>query len=330
MPITWTPENVARLFLITLMVHNVHMDYKQIAAVFGDEASPRAIEEKMKKLRKEFRELYSDVQTAPTNPRGGGREVKTEKGSKSASTKGRARPVKYEDGTIKWEYDNREDDSEEDDEINADGYGDLMAAYLMKKENATTTATMEITDLEDELPLLATRQPKLQPHLYEYHPIDVMFSHLTNNGSVISGHGHGYPMHLDTGEINPAMDPMLTQGISNMTFQHIPPSMHIDGPYHMQVANDGGAMTWEQNPDLQDLNNEFRGVEHTRMGYMQPLIDMNNIHMYVPPSRGQSSPAPGFVVHHGGESLGEGEEGDYNTNTDIGSGSGENQRIGGV
>ncbi|KAJ6262215.1 hypothetical protein Dda_3020 [Drechslerella dactyloides] len=142
MPITWTHENVSRLFLVTLAVHHIHMDYKQIAAAFGGDASPRAIEEKMKKLRKEAREFgdgsidflvnRNRANAASGNGKGNGKGG-VGKGGKNG--KGRARAVKYENGRIKWEYDNCEDDSEGEGGLSARGYGDLMECYLLKKEN---------------------------------------------------------------------------------------------------------------------------------------------------------------------------------------------------
>ncbi|TGZ77003.1 hypothetical protein EX30DRAFT_398863 [Ascodesmis nigricans] len=49
--VTWTHEADARLFLAILAEHPVKVDYKKVAERFGNGATPRAIVERLQKLR---------------------------------------------------------------------------------------------------------------------------------------------------------------------------------------------------------------------------------------------------------------------------------------
>ncbi|KAK6528742.1 hypothetical protein TWF694_003981 [Orbilia ellipsospora] len=256
MPITWTHENVSRLFLVTLAVHHIHMDYKQIAAAFGGDASPRAIEEKMKKLRKEARE-FGDGSIDMLIARGrkdtaGGKSGTSGKGSKGAGKngKGRARPVKYENGKIKWEYDNCEDDSEGESDLSPRGYGDLMECYLMKKENKA----------EEENGVSAAA-PEVERTPLPYYMVDPMF---TTGGYAHSGEMVGeipQQLQIGAGDIEAVVDPMLTNGVSNITFQ---PEYICDSNI-LQGSNEVSSLAWEQNQDLRDLNNEFRPIDSSQL-----------------------------------------------------------------
>ncbi|KAK6534344.1 hypothetical protein TWF281_005667 [Arthrobotrys megalospora] len=268
MPITWTPENVSRLFLVTLAVHHIHMDYKQIAAAFGGDASPRAIEEKMKKLRKEAREFGDgtlDFLVSRGRKDGGGKGNGKGGVSKAKHNKGRARPIKYEDGRIKWEYDNCEDDSEgESGGLSSRGYGDLMECYLMKKENKVEGGA-EDTGVHVGMVADGTMEANPNP----YYMVDPMFS--------TGGYNHHEPMlseheqqlQMEAGDIGSVMDPMLTNGLSNMSFQTSGAVGTVGNG--LQGGNQVGAMAWEHNQDLRDLNNEFRAINHDDHG---ELIDM--------------------------------------------------------
>ncbi|KAK6341002.1 hypothetical protein TWF696_009314 [Orbilia brochopaga] len=318
MPITWTHENVSRLFLVTLAVHHIHMDYKQIAAAFGGDASPRAIEEKMKKLRKEAREFgdgsidflvnRSRANAANSNGKGGKGGI-----SKSGKNgKGRARPVKYENGRIKWEYDNCEDDSEGEGGLSARGYGDLMECYLLKKENKDTVTInggMEMTvemnmgvdmsvdvgmNIDPAITGDISCTPAINGDVNPYY-IDPIFGTYTNSDvsgmqmqMLGSGHAHGSdneaPPHLleeetsneelDAGDIGAVMDPMLTNGMSSMTFQAavtLAPAAADANAHALHLHNGDGdvgmqmQMAWEQNQDLRELNDEFRTAgSHTQ------------------------------------------------------------------
>ncbi|EPS41053.1 hypothetical protein H072_5048 [Dactylellina haptotyla CBS 200.50] len=262
MPITWTHENVSRLFLVTLAVHHIHMDYKQIAAAFGGDASPRAIEEKMKKLRKEAREFGDGsidflVNRGRKDGSGGGKSGTNGKGGVGKSGrngKGRARPVKYENGIIKWEYDNCEDDSEGESNLSPRGYGDLMECYLMKKENKVEEE-VGVGQVGESAPLGTNPHP--------YYMVDPTLS--------AKGYGHGEyeagehdqqsQMESEAGDIGSVMDPMLTNGLSNMTFQAASTPV-VDG---LQDERQVTIMAWEQNEDLRDLNDEFRSTNSPQL-----------------------------------------------------------------
>ncbi|KAK6351080.1 hypothetical protein TWF718_004253 [Orbilia javanica] len=265
MPITWTPENVSRLFLVTLAVHHIHMDYKQIAAAFGGDASPRAIEEKMKKLRKEAREFGDgtlDFLVSRGRKDGGGKSNGKGGVSKARHNKGRARPIKYEDGRIKWEYDNCEDDSEgESGGLSSRGYGDLMECYLMKKENKVEGG-VENGGTHVGMPADAGMETNPNP----YYMVDPMFS----NG----GYDQHQPMlseqeqqlQMEADDIRSVMDPMLTNGLSNMTFQNT-----VTIGNGLQDGNAASTLAWEHNQDLRDLNNEFRAINQNEHGELMDL-----------------------------------------------------------
>ncbi|KAF3921415.1 hypothetical protein ABW21_db0202055 [Orbilia brochopaga] len=320
MPITWTHENVSRLFLVTLAVHHIHMDYKQIAAAFGGDASPRAIEEKMKKLRKEAREFGDGSIDFLVNRKGAnaatGKGGKGGIGKSGKNGKGRARAVKYENGRIKWEYDNCEDDSEGEGGLSARGYGDLMECYLLKKENKevvdNVNATIEVpTDITMGVnlndmnidPAITSDMnctPTINSDVNPYY-IDPIFSTYTNNDVngmhmqvAINGHAHeaspeAPPLHLleeemsneelDAGDIGAVMDPMLTNGMSNMTFQaavSLAPAAADANIHGLQLDHsdsDGMQMVWEQNQDLRELNDEFRGAANR--GPMMPEVNLD-------------------------------------------------------
>ncbi|KAK6502985.1 hypothetical protein TWF481_008021 [Arthrobotrys musiformis] len=269
MPITWTPENVSRLFLVTLAVHHIHMDYKQIAAAFGGDASPRAIEEKMKKLRKEAREFGDgtlDFLVSRGRKDGGGKSSGKGGISKARHTKGRARPIKYEDGRIKWEYDNCEDDSEgESNGLSSRGYGDLMECYLMKKENKVEGGVEG-----DANHVGMAVEGAMEGNPNPYYMVDPMFA---NGGydhhhqPILSEQEHQLQMEAE--DIRSVMDPMLTNGLSNMTFQNAGVVGTVDNG--LQDGNTAGPLVWEHNQDLRDLNNEFRAINH---GEQSELMDI--------------------------------------------------------
>ncbi|KAF3918892.1 hypothetical protein ABW20_dc0104431 [Dactylellina cionopaga] len=266
MPITWTHENVSRLFLITLAVHHIHMDYKQIAAAFGGDASPRAIEEKMKKLRKEAREFGDgsiDFLVNRGRKDGGGKSGANGKGGigkAGRNGKGRARPVKYENGKIKWEYDNCEDDSEGESNTSPRGYGDLMECYLMKQENK-----VEGREGGD----MAAGSGEINAPPDGYYMVDPVFTTRDyNHGDEIVGAEHEQQLHMDTDDIGSVMDPMLTNGMSNMGFQ--PAAVIAANGLH--VAGEVSAMAWEHNQDLRDLNDEFAAISQPQL--MEPGCEM--------------------------------------------------------
>ncbi|KAK6361691.1 hypothetical protein TWF730_005405 [Orbilia blumenaviensis] len=269
MPITWTPENVSRLFLVTLAVHHIHMDYKQIAAAFGGDASPRAIEEKMKKLRKEAREFGDgtlDFLVSRGRKDGSGKS-NGKGGNKAKHNKGRARPIKYEDGRIKWEYDNCEDDSEgESGGLSSRGYGDLMECYLMKKENKVEGG---VESVGTHGIMVAVDGVAMEPNPNPYYMVDPMFSAAGYNHHESMLSEHDQQMQMETVDIRSVMDPMLTNGLSNMSFQ-APRTVEVAAS-GLQGGNEGGPLAWEHNQDLRDLNNEFRVVRHEGHG---ELMDM--------------------------------------------------------
>ncbi|KAF3911958.1 hypothetical protein AA313_de0202908 [Arthrobotrys entomopaga] len=260
MPITWTHENVSRLFLVTLAVHHIHMDYKQIAAAFGGDASPRAIEEKMKKLRKEAREfgdgsidmLIARGRKEAANGKSGANGKGGGKGA-GKNGKGRARPVKYENGKIKWEYDNCEDDSEGESDLSPRGYGDLMEYYLMKKENKVEE---EAAGGNGTIPEAEQQHTPLP-----YYMVDPMFT----TGGYTHGEGvtgeNSQQLQMGAGDIEAVVDPMLTNGVNNITFQ----PEYIGDSNMLQESNEVSALAWEQNQDLRDLNNEFRPIDTAQL-----------------------------------------------------------------
>ncbi|KAF3280191.1 hypothetical protein TWF970_002943 [Orbilia oligospora] len=268
MPITWTPENVSRLFLVTLAVHHIHMDYKQIAAAFGGDASPRAIEEKMKKLRKEAREFGDgtlDFLVSRGRKDGGGKSNGKGGASKAKHNKGRARPIKYEDGRIKWEYDNCEDDSEgESGGLSSRGYGDLMECYLMKKENKVEGGVENGGAL---VGMVVDGAMEANPN--PYYMVDPMFS--------TGGYNQHQPMlseqdqqlQMETDDIRSVMDPMLTNGLSNMSFQNNGAVGTVENG--LQDGSTASPLAWEHNQDLRDLNNEFRAINHSEQGELMDI-----------------------------------------------------------
>ncbi|RVD88456.1 uncharacterized protein DFL_002641 [Arthrobotrys flagrans] len=268
MPITWTPENVSRLFLVTLAVHHIHMDYKQIAVAFGGDASPRAIEEKMKKLRKEAREFGDgtlDFLVSRGRKDGGGKPNGKGGVSKARHNKGRARPIKYEDGRIKWEYDNREDDSEgESGGLSSRGYGDLMECYLMKKENKVEGG---VENGGTHVGMAVDEAMEANPN--PYYMVDPMFS--------TGGYDQHQPMlseqeqllQMEAEDIRSVMDPMLTNGLSNMSFQNTGTVGTVENG--SQDGNAAGSLAWEHNQDLRDLNNEFRAINHDGHGELMDI-----------------------------------------------------------
>jgi len=163
MPITWTNENVSRLFLVTLAVHHIHMDYKQIAQAFGGDATPRAIEEKMKKLRKEAREFTDgapDSIPVTRRGRGAGRG-----GFKAAVTctpgRRRGRKPKYlkeleaqqaQQALEKQTCAERGDDEELRQSClpETPQYGDLMADHLLKKAQVNNLKVEEQDHQDDK------------------------------------------------------------------------------------------------------------------------------------------------------------------------------------
>lgn len=161
MPITWTNENVSRLFLVTLAVHHIHMDYKQIAQAFGGDATPRAIEEKMKKLRKEARGITDDTtDSIPITRRGRGAGRGGFKAVACTPGKRRGRKPKHlKELELQQAREALEEQGrakiEDDEELRQSclpempHYGDLMANHLLKK-GQMDKVKMEEQDYQDE------------------------------------------------------------------------------------------------------------------------------------------------------------------------------------
>jgi len=145
MPITWTPENVSRLFLVTLAVHHIHMDYRQIALAFGGDATARAIEEKMKKLRKEARDVSDGtLDTIPITRRGrgagrGGFKAVTSTPGKRCGRKPKHLKELEMQQALLAQQNQKCAEMEDDEELRKSclpetpRYGDLMSDHLLKQ-----------------------------------------------------------------------------------------------------------------------------------------------------------------------------------------------------
>ncbi|KAI9827374.1 MAG: hypothetical protein M1826_006299 [Phylliscum demangeonii] len=168
---TWIGDGDRDLLLTILAMHNLKLDHVAIAQRMGPPCTPRAVEERLKKLRRMIKEKGFDQPSdgnAGTTDNGAlvkAAPAKKSKAPKKASTKsakGKAGPLKVEDESDTLEIPSRKRSFQqfnEDDEGENDGKDAEEGEDDVKDDNEghdegddDSSDSSDLSSLTDELP----------------------------------------------------------------------------------------------------------------------------------------------------------------------------------